>query len=332
MYVHNEPVAVESARAGGGGLLASKKTISSSAVQKPISLQSGGAGKNEIFVDILERLNVLFNANGYVLNSSIEGCIQMKSYLSGNPGLRIALNEDLLVGKENATGYGGLVLDDCNFHECVNVDDFEAGRTLALIPPDGEFVAMNYRVTSEFNAPFRVFPTVEETSQFKVELLLRVRADIPEKTHGSNVVIRFPVPKTAATVTPELCGGGEGGGRAGGGGGRAGGGGGGGAGAGTGGLLQAAEYNAKDREVVWTIKKFPGGSEAMLRTRITLSAPSGPLLRKEMGPISMTFEIPNHNVSRLNVRYLRIAETSKGYQPARWVRYVVTSSNYTVRT
>ena len=172
MYVHNEPVAVDSVRAGGGGgMLASKKTISSSAVQKPISLGGGGgAGKNEIFVDILERLTVLFNSNGYVLNSSVDGCIQMKSYLSGNPGLRIALNEDLIVGKENASGYGGLVLDDCNFHECVNVDDFDSGRTLALIPPDGEFTVMNYRVTSELRAPFRVFPTLEETSQFKVRV------------------------------------------------------------------------------------------------------------------------------------------------------------------
>ena len=35
MYVHNEPIAVESMRSAGSGLLASKKTISSSAVQKP---------------------------------------------------------------------------------------------------------------------------------------------------------------------------------------------------------------------------------------------------------------------------------------------------------
>jgi hypothetical protein len=65
MYVHNEPVPVESARAGGGGMSGtSKKTISSTAVQKPISLSTSSTGKkNEIFVDILERLTVLFNAN-----------------------------------------------------------------------------------------------------------------------------------------------------------------------------------------------------------------------------------------------------------------------------
>lgn len=64
MCVHTEPVPVEAARGGGiGGFLASKKTISSSAVLKPISLSTASSGKNEIFVDILERLTVLFNAN-----------------------------------------------------------------------------------------------------------------------------------------------------------------------------------------------------------------------------------------------------------------------------
>ena len=42
---------------------------------------------------------MLFNANGFVVNSSIDGTIQMKSFLSGNPELRLALNEDLVIGK-----------------------------------------------------------------------------------------------------------------------------------------------------------------------------------------------------------------------------------------
>lgn len=308
MYVHNEPIAVEAMKGGGAGsgMMASKKTISSSAVQRPISLgTTGGAKKNEIYVDILERLTVLFNSNGYILNSTIDGCIQMKSYLSGNPGLRFALNEDLIVGKENAAGgYGGLVLDDCNFHECVNLDDFESGKTLALIPPDGEFVAMNYRITSEFRAPFRLFPVLEEQSQYKVELVLRVRADIPEKNHGTNVLIKFPVPKAATSVIPEVghvvdaitAGGG-----ARGAGGPSSGGGGGGAGAGGAGIGQVADFDAKERQVVWMIKKFQGGTEQTLRVRITLGSPAGTSIRKEMGPITMSFEIPMYNVSNLQV-------------------------------
>ena len=38
-----------------------------------------------------------------MLNSTIDGCIQMKSYLSGNPGLRLALNEDLVVSERGRT-------------------------------------------------------------------------------------------------------------------------------------------------------------------------------------------------------------------------------------
>ena len=53
--------------------------------------------------------------------------------------------------------------------------------------------------------------------------------------------------------------------------------------------------------------------------------------RKEIGPVSMTFEIPMYNVSNLQVKYLRIAEASQNYNPYRWVRYVTRSSSYVCR-
>lgn len=113
-------------------------------------------------MDIFEKLTCLFNANGMLINSSIDGVIQMKSYLQGNPELRLVLNNDLQVGKGN--GSGSVVLDDCNFHECVDVRDFEAMKTISINPPDGEFLVMNYRINGEFSAPFRIYPFIEETS------------------------------------------------------------------------------------------------------------------------------------------------------------------------
>ena len=80
MYVHNEPVAVEASKAGAGGGMMSgnRKTISSSAVQKPISISNSSTGKkNEIFVDILERLTVLFNAN---VSSSSNGGLRRRGW------------------------------------------------------------------------------------------------------------------------------------------------------------------------------------------------------------------------------------------------------------
>jgi len=48
------------------------------------------------------------------------------------------------------------------------LDEFETSRTLSFFPPDGEFALLNYRITGEFRAPFRIFPVVEEVSQYKV--------------------------------------------------------------------------------------------------------------------------------------------------------------------
>jgi hypothetical protein len=53
--------------------------------------------------------------------------------------LRLALNEDLVIGNSpGGGGSGAVVLDDCNFHECVNLSEFEDTRTLSFFPPDGE--------------------------------------------------------------------------------------------------------------------------------------------------------------------------------------------------
>ena len=60
------------------------------------------------------------------------------------------------------TGHmGSVVLDDCNFHECVNLKDFEAIKTLAINHPDGEFLVVNYRINGDFPAPLRIYPSLK---------------------------------------------------------------------------------------------------------------------------------------------------------------------------
>lgn len=93
--------------------------------------------------------------------------MQVKSYLAGNPAIRLALNDDLLIGRQDsaargAWGSGGTLdlvqLDDCNFHESVSLDRFEAERMLQLVPPDGEFALMQYRCALPVPSPTeRVF-------------------------------------------------------------------------------------------------------------------------------------------------------------------------------
>merc|ERR1711988_642928 len=99
-------------------------------------------------------------------------------------------------------------------------------------------------------------------------------------------------------------------------------------------VSQSAEYLPNEGpKLVWNVKKLQGGSEVNLKSRITLATPIGEnqSIQKEIGPVSMTFEIPMYNVSKLQVRYLRIAEKHKSYNPYRWVRYVTQSQSYVCR-
>ena len=78
---------------------------------------------------MIDRISATFNSNGQVRTFSIDGSIQMKSYLTGSPELQLALNDELVIaGSGVKAGYGVVELDNVNFHECVQLDKFESQK------------------------------------------------------------------------------------------------------------------------------------------------------------------------------------------------------------
>jgi AP-4 complex subunit mu-1 len=75
-------------------------------------------------------------------------------------------------------------------------------KSLRIDPPEGEFVVMNYRITADFNAPFKVFAFFETVNQYKVELTIKLKAAFPKNVVASYVSVKFSVPKKASGVTP----------------------------------------------------------------------------------------------------------------------------------
>jgi len=118
--------------------------------------------------------------------------------------LRLVLNNDLQVGKTTTGQVGSVVLDDCNFHECVNTNDFESLKTVSINPPDGEFLVMNYRINGEYQAPFRIYPFIDEISSYKLQFTVKVRANFPTNHFATQVVVKFPVPRQTTGVSFEL--------------------------------------------------------------------------------------------------------------------------------
>ena len=121
--------------------------------------------KNEVFIDVIESLNVLLASSGHVLNSEVTGAVQMKTknIISEMPEFKLGLNDKLFIEKKGQHEYGhGVEIDDCTFHPCVRLGKYDSDRTITFTPPGGEFELMRYRVTDNINLPFRIIPAVQE--------------------------------------------------------------------------------------------------------------------------------------------------------------------------
>ncbi|XP_078010184.1 AP-1 complex subunit mu-1 isoform X3 [Phascolarctos cinereus] len=104
--------------------------------------------KNEVFLDVIESVNLLVSANGNVLRSEIVGSIKMRVFLSGMPELRLGLNDKVLFDNTGRGKSKSVELEDVKFHQCVRLSRFENDRTISFIPPDGEFELMSYRLNT----------------------------------------------------------------------------------------------------------------------------------------------------------------------------------------
>ena len=53
--------------------------------------------RNELFLDVMEYVNLLMSPQGQVLSAHVAGKIQMKSYLSGMPECKFGINDKIVM-------------------------------------------------------------------------------------------------------------------------------------------------------------------------------------------------------------------------------------------
>ncbi|KAH9981381.1 Mu homology domain-containing protein [Lactifluus volemus] len=148
--------------------------------------------KNEAFVTM--------SAKGTVLRADVDGHIQMRAYLSGMPECKFGLNDKLVIDRSERGAIDAVELDDCRFHQCVRLNEFDSTRTISFIPPDGEFELMTYRATSNVKLPLRVIPTVNEVGTSQVTYHVVVKTNFGNKLSATNVVLRIPTPLNTTGV------------------------------------------------------------------------------------------------------------------------------------
>ncbi|CAN1295545.1 AP-1 complex subunit mu-2 [Linum perenne] len=145
------------------------------AVTNAVSWRSEGISykKNEVFLDVVESVNILVNSNGQVIRSDVVGALKMRTYLR----FVSTLESDEL---------------------CVRLARFENDRTISFIPPDGAFDLMTYRLSTQVKPLVWVEAQVERHSRSRVEIMVKARSQFKERSTATNVEIELPVPADAS--------------------------------------------------------------------------------------------------------------------------------------
>lgn len=63
---------------------------------------------------------------------------------------------------------------------------------------------MNYRINGDYQAPFRIFPFIEEISSSKIEVTVKIKACYDAKTVATYATIKIPIPKQSGNAYVEL--------------------------------------------------------------------------------------------------------------------------------
>ena len=278
---------------------------------KQITMQATGANswrpegifykKNNIYIDVVETANVIFSNKGNVLKFDIHGAIEVNCQLSGMPECKFGMNDKLLLQRDtinaNPNDKNAVVINDIKFDQCVKLSKFDKERAITFTPPDGKFVLMNYRISDCTSVPFKIMSLFSKTGN-KMEYKIKLRTEFEKTYTAQNIELIIPIP--ASTTKKNINAG-----------------------------MGKAKFESEHNGIVWRIKKFQGGKEALLRVDLEL-AKDWNESEWNKPPIALNFSIPMYTASGVKVSFLKVIEKS-GYKPYKWIRYITKSGDYSHR-
>ena len=265
--------------------------------------------RNEIFLNVDEKINVLVNELSEILRAYVDGTINMNTRLSGMPQCKFGFSDDSLIinsydndDEENSTNFtnNSVVLEDCKFHQCVELAKFDNQRSIEFIPPDGQFQLMSYNCMLNINLPFKVSPRVVVRGGTTVQYEVVILSLFPSKLCATDVELMIPVPPGVVRHYTHSSQG-------------------------------RAKYRAEDTAIGWNFNKVFGASEHVLTAEVEVAPQSsGDVLSWSKPPMKLNFSIDMFSCSGLSVNYLRVYEGSN-YRTVKWVKYCLKSGSYEVR-
>jgi len=254
--------------------------------------------KNEVYIDVVENVNIMMSAKKERLRADVSGQILVKCQLSGMPECKFGMNDKLVMSSNDKmrSADKGIALDDYRFHQCVRLSKFDVDREITFTPPDGSFELMTYRITENIESPFKLLPNVKMLGRNRLELSLQVTAMYDRNITATNVKIDIPCPKNTARGNINKIDHGR------------------------------ARYEPSQGAIIWRIKRFPGRHEYTCLAEVEMAST---VTDKQWvkPPITMNFDVPQFTASGLRVRFLKVQEKSN-YKPVKWIRYLTKAGSY----
>jgi hypothetical protein len=272
--------------------------------ERPLALSSDDRRNtvSEIYLIINEVLEVTLNTNNDVLRSTVTGIGTAKSFLDGQPTVLLQFDPQMYVTNRPMQKLD-LQYDDISFATFVQSSSFESDRTIQFVPPQGSTRLFTYRTNRPVYPPFRI-TTVFENVQAKVVVArVSIAATYPAETFAEYARLRFQCPieisSGSCELPPSVA------------------------------ATQEGEYDAVNRQVVWSIKRFTGLTEFSARFRFMFDQGIQGSAERLLGPIALDFNVREVTPSGLSIRNFEVATPTGGVPPKRWMKRIASTGCYT---
>lgn len=275
--------------------------------------------KNEVLLNVNEKISILVSRDGSILKSHVDGTIDLTTHLSGMPICQFGLNDSLSVdfGDEPPFGSeefankksipkaaaGRVLLEDCKFHQCVSLDKFNRDRVIKFVPPDGAMELMKYCVRRNLNLPFKVTPNVTNFGRGNtLDYRITLKSLFPSKLSAKDVSLRIPVPPGTLDCEISVSNG-------------------------------KCKFVPEESAMIWKFSKYTGLTENTLSAATVPTSDTTQLTIQHWPrpPMALDFSIMMFSNSGLVVRYFKVSDKEESYRTVKWIKYISNSGSYEIR-
>lgn len=248
---------------------------------------------NEIFFDVVEFMDVIIDAEGGIVKSSLRGAIECNCHLSGMPDVNVHL-----INKE--------IFEDVAYHRCVRHARYENDRSVSFVPPDGRFTLFQYRCKPihALQPPFYVTPQItfnKEGGRVNVMVGLRhggIGLDREKDIH--KLTVHIPLPPQTDTVNVNSCSHG------------------------------AHSFDNARKILTWRIGHLTSNSPSLSAEFGFGTNAVDDVVEATGESVTVEFQIPNYSASGVKVDTVSLV--NENYKPYKGVKYMTKAGRFSIRT